>query len=66
MKFQVIQPTPEMSPSASENNLVENSTASGLQVPGMYDQMHRLSVTSFDLGNKLHNHFFSALKFFLE
>ncbi|KAK6637667.1 hypothetical protein RUM44_008089 [Polyplax serrata] len=48
--IQVIQPTPEMSPTASERNLNEDHTVFGLQVPGIHDQMHNLSVNNLEIG----------------
>lgn len=50
MGLQVIQPTPEMSPTASERNLNEDHTVFGLQVPGIHDQMHNLSVNNLEIG----------------
>lgn len=55
--FQVIQPTPEMSPSVSEQTLYEEAgkltvslNVHSLQVPSHQDRMHRLTVDRSEMG----------------
>ena len=46
-----------MSPTGSEKNLNDDSTMSGLKVPGNNEHIHTLSVASFDIGNYYYYYF---------